>query len=386
MRSSLIAVLVLLSGCPAPSGVDGGAGGGSVGGGGGAAGGGGGGGAVSPLTFEQYCSTLNNFTCDYGTRCGVFETRTGCEELITQGVTFGACASLRPSVNDGRVAFDGTAAATCFRDAMSGCVQPASCGDFFTGQVALNGACFTADDCVAGTWCDATAQVCPGQCKPRAGAGASVSESQACLEGLAAQFGMIDGGFGFTCTVRGTLGQPCRGYGSCAADLVCNESSAVCETPRGPGVSCGLADGGAPQSPMCAGNLACQPEAGTGRFLCAPLAGVGQRCGTCRLDLRCASADGGAVCMARGLLDEACNRTTDCRAGLFCLPNSGPFGPGKCATPRGAGESCTGSSESCASGLRCNQVAPADGGFFPENRCTVSDGGTDYQTCVDPTP
>jgi hypothetical protein len=342
---------------------------------------------VSPVTFEQYCSTLNTFTCDYGTRCGIFETRAGCEDLLSSNALgIGACSSLRPSVNDGRIVFDGTAAATCFRDAMSGCTQPASCGDFFAGQVALDGGCFGSDDCVTGTWCDATQLVCPGRCRQRVGAGATVTNSQACLEGLSAQFGMIDGGFGYTCRSAGMLGQACAGYASCATGLVCNESSSVCETPRGPGVACNLADGGPSQFQLCAGNLSCQPEAGTSRFLCNPLAALGGRCGTCRVDLRCVSADGGAVCMERGLLDETCNRTSECRSGLFCLPNSGPFGAGKCASPRPLGASCTGSSESCASGLRCTQVAPTDGGFFPENRCTVSDGGTDFSTCVDPTP
>ena len=137
MRLSLIAVFVALCGCPAPSGVDGGVGGGggtSTGGGAG-----GGGGAVTPITIAEYCSSLDSITCDYGTRCGLFDTRAGCDELLSQGgLGVSTCSFLRPSVNDGRIAFDGTAAGQCFRDAMSGCTQPTSCGDFFAGRYHWN--------------------------------------------------------------------------------------------------------------------------------------------------------------------------------------------------------------------------------------------------------
>ncbi|MDP1827461.1 MAG: hypothetical protein Q8L48_29595 [Archangium sp.] len=390
MRSLLPALsLVVFCACPAPPGMDGGTGGGGVlgGGGGGGTGGGTGGGSSGPLTFTAYCSTLQATYCDYGARCGLFDTRMGCEDLLARSSGLN-CDYLGPSVRDGRATFDGTRAGQCFDAIATGCAMPASCsGDFFAGTVPLDGGCFVGDDCVNTAYCDSSQMVCPGRCIARVGAGQFVENYSACQEGLNPTFGRSDAGmFGYVCTPKATLGQQCVGYGGCVDDLVCNEESGACETRRGPNSVCSFADGGVPDFTICQANLYCQPEGS--RWVCNAPGAIGARCGTCRFDLRCAPADGGTgVCAARSGLNGDCARSTDCQLGFFCKASgSGPFGPGTCQPPGALGAECNGSSDSCQSSNRCTQVANPDGGIFQVYRCVASDGGVDNGGCVDPTP
>lgn len=362
-------VVLALAGCPAPGGGDGGTGGGA------------------PLTFDQYCAA----NCSGVERCGVFETTAGCEAFLSRPNVFTQCELLRPSVKDDRIAFDGAAAGRCAEEAMTSasCTQtlPSSCQEIFSGRVGLDGGCYRPEDCVTGTYCETMVspppvqKVCPGRCLARVGAGTVVNSSAACLENLGARFVGDGGRFALVCEPLAALGEPCGGFQGdyCRAGQFCNEG--VCEAQHGANAVCPSDDGGLSsalvENVFCEPSLRCQPD-GTGRRICAALAALGQRCGWCRLDLRCVAADGGGVCAPLGLPGESCNGYYDCREDLFCS--------GVCAAPAGLGASCIPISlGSCLAGLRCGQVAPADGGFILENRCEADDGGG-LGLCVDPTP
>jgi hypothetical protein len=377
---SLLCVLVAVSGCPTPSTIDGGTGGGT----GGGSNLGGGGGTLAPISIDDYCARVEPALCARAVRCGLVETQQGCEGLLSRN-TGTLCDQVRPGVRDGRIAFDGALAAQCFQETTVSCTSLPACNGIFTGKVPVDGGCYGSTDCAPGAWCH-DSLVCPGECLPRVGVGAVVRESQECLENLTAHLGVLDGGaFGYTCRARVALGQPCSSYGDCVDGLVCNSGSGSCETPRGPSVACAGPDGGNLPYSICSDGLSCQRDV-NGRLSCLPPAALGERCGDCRLDLRCVASDAGSTCAGPGRVGEACARDTECELGLFCKPASGPLGAGFCAAPGGLGATCSGADSACTAGLRCAQVPPTDGGFFPDRKCVVSDGGTSFNTCTDPTP
>lgn len=380
LRSLVVSSCLLLCACPQPIGTDGGTGGG-FGGGGSAVGGG-----TGSVTIETYCSSVGQTICNFGTRCGFFETATGCTAVVERnGGVADSCVDVRAAVNDGRTLYDGARAAACLNATSTSCDAPPTCDGLFTGNTPADGGCYSGQECAAGLYC-ASGTECPGRCSPQHGEGeASGYDSAECLPGLYAAFGQPDGGFGATCRRKATAGQACTGYGSCLEPLVCDDETKVCVTAFANGASCGLSDGGTRTGTICSGLLVCQPNSDGGQPTCAPVARRGESCGTCQGDLRCVT-DGGALgrCDSLGTQGQSCRRDIECVSPFYCRAIGQPFGPGTCEPRGGVGASCT-SDFSCASGLSCEQAPPADGGFFPEYRCRSVDAGVDMR-CRDTTP
>lgn len=399
MRTLLLAMVgVALCGCPNPMKNDGGTGGGFGGGLGGGIGGGtgsGGGTGGGTVTAMQFCNGYANAICDFATRCGVFDTRMGCDALIAQSnPSEFLCAPALPALNDGRQTFDGTAAGSCLSQLNSGCAFPASCsGNYFTGTVPLDGGCYAEADCAANSFCDSTQMVCPGRCQAAtAGPGAIVMNSQLCRDDTYAKNYRDGGFFGYQCVTPGGVGALCSGSGECAFGFICNEDTGQCETPRAQNAVCSFSDGGIPQfSQLCQTFLSCRPEMGGTRSTCQSPGATGELCyvgtfGSCRYDLRCVSSDGGmgGTCAALAGQGVECSSSNDCQRTLFCKRGMGTTRT--CEAPGGVGSECDGTSTSCQSGLSCNFMLPTDGGFTPDYRCVASDGGTQPFGCVDPTP
>lgn len=398
MRVWSLVLAGVLWGCSStpPSG-DGGAGGGSGGGGGGSGGGAGGG---SAPTLDSYCDQVNPASCAFGVRCGLYDSTAGCLEFWSRQLEdFGndSCSTSRAAVSDGRQDFSSPGAAACLAawgSSSSSCATtPGACAGVFVAKVTLGGSCFNDAECITGTWCDKR-QGCPGLCAARRPAGTIGQSALDCAEGLYPSFrANPDGGFGvvFVCTAPGAQGQPCEAGNvlSCQGELRCNGASGTCAGPKSAGQPCGVTDAGTFSQTVndCAPGLVCQPDA-QGVAVCGPLAGLGQRCGQCKLDLRCApAADGGltGTCTAKGTLGDGCRISSDCARGFYCKPSgSTPLGPGTCEARLNAGDECRGDLD-CKARLVCESRPATDGGFIPERRCAPGDGGL-AGVCLDSTP
>ncbi|MFT3706268.1 MAG: hypothetical protein QM817_01250 [Archangium sp.] len=401
MRSLLVAcgAAVVLCACPSPNGMDGGTGGGITGGGttgggtgGGTTGGGTGGGTV---TFDSFCTSYTNSICDWAVRCGLFDTRMGCDSMTgSSDPARSLCDPARASLNDMRVSFDSAAAGACLAQLSGNCAFPQACtGQFFNGLVAVDGGCYGEIDCGANAFCDSSQMMCPGKCNAATGAaGAIVQDSRACQDGLTTKSYRDGGFFGVQCVARGGLGAPCEQFSdTCDTGFICNIETHQCETPRGQNAVCSFTDGGIPNFPsLCQTFLGCRPEAATGRAICDVPGATGQGCfpgigASCRLDLRCSiPTDGGraGTCGPLGAIGAECASSNDCVSTAWCNRPQGTQ-LGSCAAPAPLGASCDGQSRSCQSG-NCDFGTQSDGGFG--FTCVVNDGGMTTTDCVDPTP
>lgn len=378
-------------------GTGGGSGGGSGGGTGGGSGGGGGGTGGGAGTLDSFCASATPAICDYATRCGFYQTTTGCLDFLGRTLEdqgYDVCSVGRRAIPDGRQGFDSTSAATCvsqYPSATCGTV-PAACNQVFTPKVMSGGSCFNNSECVAGTYCN-TRMACPGACEARKPAGSVVQSASECLEGLVTRLEQVtDGGFGIqtVCVTPSAAGGQCDPtfQTTCAAGLKCSATTRTCVTAKTAGQPCGYLDAGILSRSIndCADGLVCQPN-GAGVEVCGAYAGTGERCGQCKYDLRCAISDGGTTgtCAAKGQLAEGCRFSTDCARGLYCKPSGTlPLGPGTCQTRLSAGATCSQDAD-CVPGLACESRQPADGGLFPERRCAATDAGIGLG-CVDQTP
>jgi len=337
-----------------------------------------------------FCSTYTSTLCDFAVRCGLFDTRAGCDaNLASTDTSRYLCDPFRPSVHDGRITFDGAAAGSCLSQLQSGCSFPTACSNtVFQGVVPVDGGCFIEQDCGANAFCDSSSMQCPGKCNAAtAGAGAVVRDPQTCQDGLHGNF-YVDGGFfGYVCQPLSMLGGPCSNSSDCATGTLCNRETKQCETPRGPNSVCSQMDGGIPSEGFCQPLLSCAPEQAGSRAVCSSPAGTGARCfpgisGNCRFDLRCLAGADGGTCAPLAGQGVACTGNSDCLTTLYC---KGTPPAATCEALEPLGARCNGIGRNCASG-RCDQVPPADGGFIPEFRCVPDDGGISYSSCVDPTP
>lgn len=334
-------------------------------------------GGAAHVSIDEYCAKIVTATCAGLTCSGQAESAESCVAVLSRSPP---CAAFGPGVRDGRIAFDGVAAAQCLSDWPSGAEPPESCARVFAALTPLGGSCYANEDCVRGTWCDASELVCPGQCRARAGVGATTTP---CREDLVERHPFRHP---TECVQRGALGEPCvidafTTTETCAAGLFCDFS--VCRTRRQLDEECPVLP-----NEVCAQGLSCQRDE-AGRWSCRPPAGLGQPCRTnfqppraeCRLDLRCVDS----VCSLLGTADQPCTHEGECGAGLFCVvPASfaSVCGPGG-----GLGAFCSPwDAASCDPGLRCELENPVDGGFNPAERCVWKDGGGPLGPCVDATP
>jgi hypothetical protein len=345
-----------------------------------------------PVTVTQWCSTSAlDVRCDFATRCGAYQTRAGCLDVAQQQLELygnSACGGSLAGLHDNRQSYDGLASAACLAAVSTAtCVEglPAACRAMFSGRVPINGYCYDSTDCAPGGYCESSATTCPGTCRPRADAGAVVTNPRQCGEGLQYR---IESLMAFRCIAPAALGQPCFGDNpyTCQTPLRCNPATNLCAHGKTAGQPCGLFDAGSYTYAVndCESPLACQPGDG-GVDVCAPYGLLGQPCGQCAFDLRCERAGSQrGTCMARGVTNDACVQDNDCARGFTCL-SLGSLFTGVCAAPRDLGGLCS-SNRNCRAGLVCEQGANPDGGLQAVSRCAAGDAGPFSFGCVDPTP
>ncbi len=274
-----------------------------------------------------------------------------------------ALADLAAAAREGKVRYDGVAAARCIARLATTCdVQHRIgelCADVFTGTVATDGACQRHEECANNGWCDrgqATAMnACPGACKPRKRVGEACAVSDECMPSAAGQraecFPDATGTARCIRTVTGAPGaegQPCGhivgSSGSqdiqCASGLACvaamSSLSGTCVRPAAAGAACG-------DTVACAEGSACTA---TTTMRCTALAvrrAAGERCNMAALELcdpyaRLVCRSGVCAAIGDGTLNSMCGNMavpagSQCNAGLYCAS-------ARCVARKADGEAC----------------------------------------------
>lgn len=361
----------------------GGGGGSATGGGGGITGGGSGGGSGS--SFETWCGTYVNTICDVAARCGLYSSASICRSSVGTSLT---CATT-PALRDGRTAFDSSIAASC-RSQLSTAACDAvdvftACAPALHGTVALNGACYGANECANNLYCD-SGSTCPGVCLASVAIGQSTTGGASCVTGAVS--------YNSVCVAPTPVGQSCAPTGGsnsdrpCVASAFCS-STRVCTAKRLSAQSC------TPGSySECAGLLQC-----TGGF-CGGLGALSASCDStrrCMGDLQCGATN---VCVALGSINTACSSPSgQCQPNLICDVPAG-MTTGTCQAIHTIGQPCTYFGYQCgfSSQLYCTATSSAMSGV-----CAMQKGpGASCQTyaectsntctnsvcagCADPTP
>ncbi len=349
MRVVLFVVcLAVLSACPAPGACDGGecSGDASSGGGGGTSidsGTGGGTTGDAGSEWERYCSSHRREYCRTLQRCGLFASAMVCESSLTEF----DCGVTPPGIADGRVRFDGAAAATCLAglDAIAcGALTFTECPGVLTGLGVADALCFGSDrECGANLYCDSS-MTCPGRCKASAAIGATPTPGQSCVQGAYVYEGK--------CVAYAAVGASCAADRECVESAFCNLTTTLCEAKHAVGEACGGYG-------QCLGVLKCQ----AGR--CGSLANVNTACNEttfCMNDLRCGDA---GTCLSRGGGGAACTPETDeCTLEFFCNSEN------TCEHYRDEGQPCTVTGGECglSGSLYCTADFTSDGGVCAKAR------------------
>lgn len=316
---SLLAALLLLSGCSDTQPVRSTDGGGGGGGNGSVDAGNDAGADAGRDTGATTCNpddALGSFAEAYAEaagRCDVGNTLSR-GPLSQQGfanfLRANFAASLEPLIASGRIRWDEPALCAAVATLNSGtCAIDDDGWDFFTGTVPLGSPCSWTEECTDDGWCSFGGS-CPGICAQRLAVGDFCSNGAACPEGTTCT--IPEGGNNPTCVDEATL------YAS--AGESCTDAAVRCIR--------GFCDG----------------------TICQPYPTLGQSCAaTDRCDGGfCDTATG--VCRIYLSTGEACSATRNCADGLYCdlsmdLPACKPAQPdgGSCSSP--------GPSTDCASGI-----------------------------------
>jgi hypothetical protein len=259
--------------------------------------------------------------CEWIVGCNFLPDQATCLANTTLGL-----AQMIADVGNGKVTYDGDAAASCLASISGqGCTwtslisdaggEAEVCLDVFTGTVAESGACFDDEECAgdystcASGTCDPTAQCCAGTCM--AGTAPTIVPAGGSCQG--------------TTNVE------------CATGTYCDSSTRVCTTQVAAGGTCSDID-------SCATGLFCQVKVSgsTVTRVCGTPAVEGATCdpeiafGACnRLDNYC---DGATLkCTKRKAVGATCTVGQfgdDCMVYAYCMS-------GTCALRPGPGQSCT---------------------------------------------
>jgi hypothetical protein len=311
---------------------------------------GGGDGGTQPYTsFEAFEQGATEAWCDLKARCGQFSDAHQCtssvwELLAAHGGLPMTELALQRAVDDGRVHFDGAAAAACVvqlqASSCTGQLPPTDgpCTEALVGRVAETQGCFGDFECGATGYCAMGAE-CPGTCLRRKAEGEPASRAEECMPG---HYVTTSG----ECTRFVPVGGACPstgggiGFGErpwCTPDAYCDEATDICR-PRGAlGADCG-------SSSQCTSMLTC--TAGK----CSPLTPTGGTCEryapqACQADLQCTATDHAptGTCEAKGVTGEACFQDDQCGTGLLCRDARGWEDPpvaGACSEPLAVGQAC----------------------------------------------
>lgn len=308
----------------------------------------------------QECSALG----------AVLLSQTTCEQVVWS-YRNGALSRLSAWVDDGTVAYDAEAMASCIDDLTSAaCVDlafgnPADvgrCGEAVVGQVAVGGGCEHAAQCQAGNYC-ATDLACPGTCQPRVVAAGACTLDEACAAGLdcAAGHCVAFGRAGATC---GTSALP-----TCAMGFQCDtgRDPATCQPVTWAAASAASCNptGGV----LCAEGLVCaQIALSPATYQCQAPAAAGGPCfravpAGCPTGQACVVATGQVTgtCMAQGAVGQACLTGSGVLFG--CVPGAAcDSGTDLCVALVANGAACTANAQcygDCVGGL-CEQALACD--------------------------
>jgi len=306
----------------------------------------GGAGPVASVGLDQYCSEIAELYFDFLTTCyGATDfPESGRDSYVEERLA--RCLEVEPSIEAGRLAFDGAQAARCLAEleANDTCspfdflLRAPACTALFSALTEPGRDCykdatlhFTAigvsSECQGG-YCEA--DQCPGTCRP------FLEDGEPCETG---QCGPASACIDGECVARLGEGEACQ-QDACQAGLQC--VGGACRVPSQPGDSC-YAD-------LCSLGFNCIEGQ------CWAKVETGQPCTwryDCSNDQRCLDRDGdgpeGLLCGPIGELGQGCTQPVDCGPGLFCERDFQM--PGTCESLLPIGAECNG--QTCESGAWC---------------------------------
>jgi hypothetical protein len=264
--------------------------------------------------------------CGFAVKCGLMPDEATCEAATA---TPEELATTVADVNAGTVKFNSDKLQKCLDDFSgldctsiflgNGSNSEEDCAAVFTGTVALNGACFTDEECVSES-CNIPncgSACCAGTCQPKpqyVADGGDCSGGMECVDG---DYCFFDSAAGTsTCDPLVADGQPCTQGGACVDGDICVQS----------------ASGGTCSKPLAIG-ATCDPQA------------LGA-CGFAYCDTTTTK------CTALGKAGDACSDTAPCELDNQCDATSG-----KCVARVGAGGTCDPSAAQCLGDLTCDQTS-----------------------------
>jgi hypothetical protein len=323
------------------------------GGGGGVVGelGEGGTGPQQGIGLSDYCSGIAELYFDFLSNCyGATDYPASARDGFVAN-TLGRCLEVEPSVEAGRLAFDGVAAAACLAEleAADTCtpvdflLRAPACTALFSPQTAVAQDCYkdatlhftvigATSECQAG-YC--AADQCPGTCEPW------LEEGEACAVG---QCGPDLACVEEACAPRRGEGEECPQEDACQDGWTCIGN--VCRVPSQPGDSC--------YGELCSLGFNCIEGE------CWAKVEDGHVCTwryDCSDDGRCLDRDGdgprGLECGPIGELGDSCNQPVDCGPDLYCEREGLMVGTCESRLPLSA--ECD--TDSCEAGAWCNYFA-----------------------------
>lgn len=277
----------------------------------------GGAGPQQGSSLRDYCTGISSLYFDFLSTCYGATDYPADDRADFVDRTLGRCLEVEPSVEAGRVVFDGVTAATCLTEleaAADGCtpydflMRAPACAQLFSARVALGQDCyrdatlhFTAtgvtSECLDG-YCEA--EQCPGTCQTWR------EEGETCASG---ECGPELACVNEECVARGAEGDDCAQEDACQAGLECVGN--VCHVPSQPGDACW-------NEPCSSGFNCIAGECGT-------KVEVGHVCTwryDCSDDGRCLDRDGdgpgGLECGPIGELGDSCGQPLDCGPDFYC--------------------------------------------------------------------
>lgn len=365
------------------------------------------------VPLQDFLGCLGQAYCERLRTCGLFDVGTDvdCADgpiSLDDDLNLRQARTALPGlIEQGRVAYDGTAAATCLADIPQlACRDLLELDDVFTGCPILTGTAATLAACEYDVECAVPGSVCapvgmtsagsPPDCMTMQTCRAPVATGGICEGNLACRPGdhCIRDNLGNDICRPGDQGSSCGSDGECDTGLYCPggvsgmpgvttcQPALAAGAPCGdfsdcqPGLDCVTATGtcevaatvGAPCGSLCGAGLVCNQVTGT----CVEFSMEGAPCAS---DTECLSGlaffnqmecdDAGTpadpvddTCQSPGEVGEVCASTSDCDVGLHCTAQLNALPEGLCGAPRANGLACNNDNQ-CASG-HCAGIECAD--------------------------
>lgn len=299
-------------------------------------------------SIDDWCARAQLVSrCANAQVCGLASRDVTCDQLVfwpTFPLSPSCSQPLRDAVDQGRVAFDETAARNCLQSLSTSCGAHPECDRIFRGSLPLGAECHTRFDCAEGGWCDLA--TCPGTCRRQSLAGETVASSDAC--GTTSSEQLVDGGV--RCRNASQPGDTCSEESLCTFGFQCRLDGGCEEAPPGSlgrtgrGERCTGLFIGIPLT-LCAGGLACHLREGETEGVCGARYAVGEDCTGDAAGCVAGSSCKERRCVVLQAQGGSCTTTFDCQEGLACRA-------GRCGVRAPAGEPC-GWSYDCDEALSC---------------------------------